>query len=451
MTFKSLEPERIERIRDARRLGGAIETIAKEMGVSAGAVSKYTRDIPKPVEVPVVNKGVKSVGGSSAILRITGKVPPDEATIRAINEADQADAEARKVDAETRKVNSGLARQVALDEMEDRKQQRRRVFDLEVKKQEAEVREAETRAKLVVAPSPELSLQLEQARSETARLERELTEQRHQEGLAELQRGFQGEIAVLSRQLASISRAGLGSYDIMSQAMSKVENLAMLAGTKVDLFVRDNRTDRQLGIALSLGLSPGEYEVYRHGPEVPLTKQQFMAYRGEEDPAGAEEAYRRNLAFTQEKNYAYEVVSAKVARRLQGGGPARAKSLSGREGHVPVPGEPEPSVLKAEPKLVKCQRCGTVFDVDLAAARQEAVLGKKLFVACPNPKCGFLLDITSMIPELAMATKLKPERPACYAGTQEGCNNKGSKVECDGCPWRDAVKAVRDAVKVVYE
>jgi len=297
-----------------RQSGASIDSIGSELGISYGAVYNATRDIAKPItKASTVKKEGPKKAAEDNTLRVSGKVPPAEATIRAINEAD-------RVEADTRKARAELAYQAALDEIEDRKQQRKRAFDLEVKAKEAEIKEAETRAKLVASPSPELTLQLEQAKSETARLERELSEQRHSQRLDELSRGFLGQYELLSRQIAALNRTGLTSYDLISQGMSKIETLAVNAGSRIDAFVRDNRSDKQLGRALSLGLSPGEYEILLRGPETVLTKGQFMAYFGGDSQTpqtdGDAEVFERYLARTEQRNKTCEAVMAKVSQRL---------------------------------------------------------------------------------------------------------------------------------------
>ncbi|GAI37064.1 unnamed protein product, partial [marine sediment metagenome] len=57
-----------------------------------------------------------------------------------------------------------------------------------------------------------------------------------------------------------------------------------------------------------------------------------------------------------------------------------------------------------------------------------------VFVHCENPKCGFLLDISPML-----GLKLGPEGPApeCFAGSPQGCADKGHFENCQDCLWRD--------------
>lgn len=457
MTFKALAPEKIEEIQASRKLGQTIEAIAGEQGISVGVVSKYARGIPRPRSAAGAavahRERRKTLASANTVTpRPIGKVAVDEATARAVNEADRAEADTRKARAE-------LAYQAAMDEIEDRKSQRRKTFELEAKRQDAEIKETETRAKLVTHPSPELQMQLEQARAATARLERELAEQKHDQRMDELQRGFQGEIDVLSRQMAGIGQTGKGSYDLMSQVVTEAKTLVAMAGGEIHSFVRDNRKDRELAMALSLGLSPAEYDVYRTGPDVPYTRAQFNVLSGgrsqEAMTKDCEEQYQRHLANTGHRNDVYSALQARVAGRLQQAGrqaPAGQQPIAGRMGKVPAPGEPQPPVLSAESKIVTCSRCGTTFDIDLVEARQQMAAGKRLFVKCANPKCGFLLDVTGMIPKLARAVEEaeqeaeKEERvkagpgPICYLLSEEGCyNRERGNLKCQACAWRDVI------------
>ena len=385
MAQKALAPEKVEQAQELRKQGLSISQIAQEVGISEGSASNATRGIPKPVaRAPVVKKEASKRVAEGNSLRITGKVPPAEATIRAINEADQAEAL-------TRKAIAQLAYQTALGEIEDRKQERKRAFDLEVKRQEAEIKESETRAKLVTSPSPELTLQLEAAKSETARAERDLAELRHSQRLDELSRGFQGQYELLSRQIATINRTGLTSYDLISQGMSKLENMAMVAGSKVDSFLRDNRSDKQLGMALSLGLSPGEYEVLVRGPETPFTKAQWQALVGGDSLTPSDIAgYERHLASTEQRNVHYEAVMAKTTQKLGQGGASGAGKL------------PAPEPVKAiKGEVVVCPGCGCQVQVDLsseqfAGAMAAKAKGEVVKVSGHCPQCNGSIDLSNL-------------------------------------------------------
>ncbi|GAI92393.1 unnamed protein product [marine sediment metagenome] len=136
------------------------------------------------------------------------------------------------------------------------------------------------------------------------------------------------------------------------------------------------------------------------------------------------------MARIESENRQYESVMAKA----QQGAVAPKTTLTGSLGKTPAPGEPEPPVLQAESRLVTCSRCQSTFDVDLAEAKQSVIAGKRLFVPCANPKCGFLLDISELL-----GLELTPKGPApeCFEGTPEGCASKGHYENCRDCQWRD--------------
>ncbi|GAI92294.1 unnamed protein product, partial [marine sediment metagenome] len=105
--------------------------------------------------------------------------------------------------------------------------------------------------------------------------------------------------------------------------------------------------------------------------------------------------------------------------------------------------EQQPVVLTAESKLVQCTRCGTTFDIDLAEARSQAGAGKKLFIHCANPKCGFMLDLKELIPEEKSVPGPEPvvdrsQKPSCYApGMYGACVSdlRSQDRQCDDCAW----------------
>ncbi|MBA7524437.1 hypothetical protein ES705_16575 [subsurface metagenome] len=133
-----------------------------------------------------------------------------------------------------------------------------------------------------------------------------------------------------------------------------------------------------------------------------------------------------------------------IGRRLffrepQQGARAPQTTLTGSLGKTPAPREPEPPVLKAESRLVTCSRCQTTFDIDLAEAKQSVTAGKRLFVPCANPKCGFLLDISELL-GLKPADE-KPPAPECYEPGPAGCAAPAHRQNapghiCKECAWR---------------
>ncbi|MBA7623198.1 hypothetical protein ES703_30591 [subsurface metagenome] len=439
MPQKALAPEVIDRARALRSEGKTIFQVATELGISQGSASNATRGIAKPARRTQRHKEAAKPVPLTKPSGLEDKIVPDDTTIEAINKA-------REAEADTRRVRAAVERQIAMDELEDRRQQRQRLNDLEIKAREASIKESEARAKLVVSPSPELTLQLEQAKAETTRLDRELTEQKHLQHMNELQRGFQGQIELLSRQLNAIGRTNLGAYDIMAKSLDKAENLAIMAGDKVDKFVKSGREDKQLQTALSLGLTPDEYALLLQGEELVPTREDIEVgrrYRAHKDGVPYEEPepgeYEGLVSLVQQRNRRWQAAMDKAQRAMGKGGSSVVRT--GKPGQVPAPGEEEPVVLPADSKVVKCQRCGSTFDVDLNEARQYAAQGKKLFVNCA--KCSFLLEITEMLPELQPAPGPEPvasksTKPKCYEpGTYGECVSdfRSHERQCDDCSW----------------
>jgi len=446
MPQKPLAPEVIEKARELRSEGKTMLQVATELGISQGSASNVTRDIAKPVRRPEKRKEApKPLTPTKAIAGLEERVVPGETTIEAINRA-------REAEADTRKVRAEVERQAALDELEERRQQRQRLNDLELKAREAAIKETEARAKLATSPSPEMTFQLEQARSETVRLERELTEQKHMQLMGELQRGFQAQIGMLAKRLDDTRQVGLGAYDIMAKSLDKAENLAVMVTDKVDRLVKSGQGDKQLMLGLQLGLSPAEFQILQRGEEPVPEYEDFILgrkYRAHRDGVPyvepEEGEYEGLVSLIQQRNRHWQAVMDKAQAAMGHGGSQVAmghggSQVTGKPGTVPAPGEPEPLVLRAESRLVQCTRCGTSFDIDLVEAKRSAALGKRLYVHCANPKCNFLLEITEMIPELKPAPVAdKSTKPECYVAGEGGrCANpyKGlESYQCQDCQW----------------
>jgi len=195
--------------------------------------------------------------------------------------------------------------------------------------------------------------------------------------------------------------------------------------------VANVRSDHQFDLALQLGLTPDELVVLKRGLETPMTQAQYDILLGDRTPEEMG-TYEWWLARTEAHNSRYRELVARVGPTLKRG--------NDHPGKIPDHGEVEPVVLKADSKVVKCQRCGTTFDVDLNEARQHAAQGKKLFVNCA--KCDFLLDLAEIIPELRPAED-KSSTPECYVAGQDGhCKSELRATEqCAGCQhFGDATK-----------
>ncbi|MBA7627166.1 hypothetical protein ES703_34628 [subsurface metagenome] len=416
MPQKSLAPEKVKELQSLRSQGLSVHEVAAKAGVSEGAVSKYTRDIAKLGRRAQVKKEVPS--GSKDIMDQTAGARLDQETIDLANRVRKARLQAE------------------LDEVEDRKNQRQEVEDLRIRERRI-LLELDTARQGAAKGESAVVGELTQLRGELS----ELREARHQAELRQIEDRHSSDMRRMEQLVASVGRTGLTQYDLLSQAMSKAENLLITAGNKVDGVVANVRSDHLFDLALQLGLTPDELVVLKRGLETPMTQAQYDILLGDRTPEEMG-TYEWWLARTEAHNSRYRELVARAGPKLKRG--------NDHPGKAPAPGEAEPVVLKADSKVVKCQRCGTTFDVDLNEARQHAAQGKKLFVNCPNPKCTFLLDVTGMIPELQPAPA--PERtpvadkstiPECYVAGQNGrCNSELIAAEqCKDCRhFGDATK-----------
>ncbi|MBA7626887.1 hypothetical protein ES703_34345 [subsurface metagenome] len=220
-----------------------------------------------------------------------------------------------------------------------------------------------------------------------------------------------------------------------------------MAGDKVDKFVKSGREDKQLQTALSLGLTPDEYALLLQGEELVPTREDIEVgrrYRAHKDGVPYEETeegeYEGLVHLVELRNRRWQAAMDKSQRAMGRGGSSVVRT--GQLGQVPAPGEPEPVVLKAESKVVQCTRCGTTFDIDLVEAKQAAA-GKRLFVHCANPKCGFMLDLKELLPELQPAPGPEPvadksRKPKCYVpGSYGECVSdlRSQDRQCGDCAW----------------
>ncbi len=413
MAQKALTTEKVEELRSLRSEGLSVREVAARAGVSEGTASNYTRGIAKPIRGTQVKKEAPSGRRETKdIMDRTSEAKLDSDTIELANRVRKARLQAE------------------LDDIDDRKQQRQEVDDMRLRERKLLLQLDETRLGASRGDSGVVT-ELNQLRSELT----ELREARHQAELRQMEHR-------MGQLVASIRQTGLTQYDLMSQAMGKAENLAILATSKVDSFMKSGREDKQLLMGLRLGLSPGEYALLLQGEEPVLSIEDYemgRRLRAQQDgvpltkPEPGE--YEGLVRLTERRNRQWQAAVDKAARAMGSGGSQVVKT--GKPGTVPAPGEPEPVVLKAESKVVQCTRCGTTFDIDLVEAKQAAA-GKKLFVHCANPKCGFLLDLTELIPELK-PVEVKSPKPECYVAGEGGiCDNPykgGEPYQCQDCQW----------------
>jgi len=410
MTQKALTPEKIAELRSLRSQGLTL----RKTDVSLGAVSNHTRDIPIPARRTQSRKdGPKS---QAEVKDTTGAVvagPYDEETKELANQVKKARLQAE------------------LDDISDRKRQRQETEDLRLRERKLSVQLEEART--TAGGDGSSGGQFAELRNEIA----ELREARHQAELRESDSRHQAEIKRLEGQIDRIGQTGLTEFDLMGRWGDKLENLIILGSSKVDRAINRFQSTSSLKTALSMGISPAEMEVLAAGPlgiptieEFELGRRLSAHRKGVPLTEPGPDEYKALVARIESENKQYEAVMAKAQQGVATPKTTRTSSL----GKTPAPGEPEPPVLQAESRLVTCSRCQTTFDIDLAEARQSGAAGKRLFVPCANPKCGFLLDISELL-----GLKSVPEGPApeCYVGTPEGCASKGRYENCRDCQYRD--------------
>ncbi len=314
-----------EKARSMRQGGESIASIASSLGYSAGAVSGWCRGIE--VKRPVAPKeAVKTPGLGKGIDRAT-----DEA----------------RIDEDTRTMANTLRRAKLEDELEElagRRHHRQRVEDLELREREAQL--------LPTPGAGQESQQLQVARAENIRLERELVEARHRESIDELRRGFQTQVDLIREDIRGRG-VGRTELDLMSEALGKVENVLGMAGEKVDRFMRENKNEKQILQSLSWGISPDEYRLLLRGQEEILAFKEYCLSRhfashraGVEYQEPTQEEYQDFIHLAEQNNRNYQAISDRVQRSLAGGS-KRGKSLATEPVEVKVE---EKAEVKVEEK-----------------------------------------------------------------------------------------------------
>ncbi|MBA7580419.1 hypothetical protein ES708_22310 [subsurface metagenome] len=416
MTQKALTPEKIAELRSLRSQGLTLRAVATKTDVSLGAVSNHTRDIPIPARRTQSQKdGPKSQAEVKDTTAGVVAGPYDEETKELANKVKKARLQAE------------------LDDISDQKRQRQETDELRIRERKLSVQLEEARTTAGRGDGSSGS-QFTELRNEIA----ELREARHQAELRESDSRHQAEIRRLEGQIDRIGQTGLTEFDLMGRWGDKLENLIILGSGKVDRAISQFQSANLFKTALSMGISPAEMDILNRGPlEIPTIEEfqlgrQLSAHRAGvplTEPGPGE--YKALVARIESENKQYETAMAKAQQGAGAPKTTRTSSL----GKTPAPGEPEPPVLQAESRLVTCSRCQTTFDIDLAEARQSVAAGKRLFLPCANPKCGFLLDISELL-----GLKLTPEGPApeCFEATPKGCAARVYNYEnCRDCQWRD--------------
>jgi len=378
MPQKPLAPEVFERARELRSEGQTILGIATELGISQGSASNATRGIGKPARATQSQKEPRYRAKDMLDTTIASK--PDQETVDLAN-----------------RVRRGRL-QGELDELEDRRHQREDYEDLRRRARAAEVELSEARAKMGNGSSPEAAAQIASLRDDRDRLERELAELRHTEQLDELKRGMTAQLNLFQRELASRDRSGLSRYDILDRSMARAENLVTLGASKIDKAVSRFTTANDLKLALSLGLSPGELEVYFAGP---VAMPDFVNWKvlrlgaarqsGEPEPSPEDlkTEYEGLSSLYQGRNAQYQAVALKIERTK-----AMAVAASSKRA---------PAVMPKDTVPVKCSSCGSQVLVDLA----DPVIARSKTGNCPG--CGAMMDLTKLFPVEAEPKAVKYE------------------------------------------
>jgi len=235
-------PELKAKARQLRQQGQSLADIAEALSVSTGAVSNWCRGITQPV-ASAAEKPKERGTRARDMLDTTIDTKPDQETIDLANRLRRERLQGE------------------LDELADNRRARAKLVELEAKAKEAELAEREARVKLS-SGSPESMVEIASLRDDRDRLERELAELRHNEQLAELKRGMAAQIDLLHNALVGRDRTGKTNYDLLSELASRAENLVTLGASKIDKAISRLSVGKDLKLALSLGLSPAELEVY---------------------------------------------------------------------------------------------------------------------------------------------------------------------------------------------
>ncbi|MBA7536956.1 hypothetical protein ES705_29222 [subsurface metagenome] len=367
--FHPADPELKAKARQLREQGQSLADIAEALSVSTGAVSNWCRGIAKPAARATV---VKKEGGYRGrdMLDTTIDTKPDQETVDLANRLRRERLQAE------------------LDELADNRRARVKLAELEAKAKEAELAEREARLKLS-SGAPEGMAEIASLRDDRDRLERELAALRHDEQMDELKRGMAAQLDLFRNALAGRDRVGKTSYDLMSEFAGRAENLLTLGASKIDKAVSRFTTANDLKLAMSLGLSPGELEVYMAGPVVVPDFNRWRSMRagvarqsGETIP-GDEELKEEWQGVSQAyaaRNEQYQAVAASIERTK-----AMAMAASGKR-------SPASLVVPSDTVPVKCSSCGNEVSVDKA----DPVIARTKAGKCPG--CGAIMDLTKLFP-----------------------------------------------------
>ncbi len=374
-------PELKAKARQLRQQGQSLADIAEALSVSTGAVSNWCRGITQPV----ARASEKPKEGGNRVrdmLDTTIATKPDQETIDLANRLRRERLQGE------------------LDELADNRRARAKLVELEAKAKEAELAERAARAKLS-SGSPESMIEIASLRDDRDRLERELAEMRHNEQLDELKRGMTAQLDLLRNALVGRDRSGKTNYDLMSELAGRAENLVTLGASKIDKAVSRLSVGKDLKLALSLGLSPAELEVYMSGPVVMPDFSRWRTLReGAARQNGEPELSQEDLkteyeglaSLYHQRNGQYEAVAAKIER-------TRAMAEASYRKKAPA----SKAVPTTDIVPVKCSSCGSQVEVDKA----DPVIARGKTGKCPS--CGAIMNLAKLYPVEAEAKEVKYE------------------------------------------
>jgi len=436
-------PEEI--ITEAKRLregGSTLEEISDQLHISLGSCHNILKGVKRGRREPEkaeVKKESKTAAGTEPV-----RAGPydDDSTLEIANQTRRDELELKREEIRE-KLEAIQSRRSGLQHLEELRTRERQLQQ-----------ELDNARMLAMKGDGAVTSELGELRSEL----NSLRELRFETELKAAEERHAREIERLQGQIATVQRSGLGKYDLLSQGLSKIENAAVMIGSKVDRHLETQQKNNDFMLALNLGLSLADMELLKNGPPAILSKKEFMLSRslsraiyaknsGEPPPTGDQEATavaEDEAAFLQyqmdaeRKLSEYQALSGRVSQRMaraQGQGKAQSQAAAVSQlGHAPDPGQQQPAVVQAETRLVTCTRCGSTFDVDLAEARVNAKPGQKLYVHCANPKCGFLLDISELV-----GVQSQPAAPDCFqVGSDGRCATPAHlrSGQCGQCAWR---------------
>jgi hypothetical protein len=416
MGQKPLSDQIRTEVKELRAQGWTVPRIARDRHISQGSVSNILVGEPKPARATTKAKqAVKSRREPSYTSRdipttLEGKIPATDEAKEAINRAAIADAKAREAEAMARVRRSQEAEEAAAARAEE-------MADLRKRLKEAEIKEVESRAAMASATgssnNPALQMALDQAKAETLRVRDELRDTKHTQDISELSRQFTDGLAVIAKKVDDRDRVGKTSFDLLSEAMGRVErvgpDIASTVFGRMDRFLEGIETMVLARQSASVGLSPFEYQLATTANPSMRMLEQFVS------PKVALRA---------------AILEEKLAR-----GQLKESELSDSEktdieAHKRGVAELQQAMAEARAKLARGSR------QPQSQSRQVVMQSDTdIPVRCPGPGCGEI----SFVPRAILA------QPGSHSGICPGC---GYRLDLD---LLITGKSLRLAKPEVYE